>query len=80
MYCFSDQSNSENKTIDQENSRNCVAVAIVSSIGTEITVTNETNVTNVTWRSGYYDLNKGECDLNQSKDDSFVERVAKNNN
>ena len=25
-------------------------------------------------------LNKGECNLNQSKDDSFVERVAKNNN
>ena len=24
-------------------------------------------------------LNKGECNLNQSKDDSFVERVAKNN-
>ena len=25
-------------------------------------------------------LHKGECNLNQSKDDSFVERVAKNNN
>ena len=24
-------------------------------------------------------LNKGECNLNQSKDDSFLERVAKNN-
>ena len=24
-------------------------------------------------------LNKGECNLNQSKDDSVVERVAKNN-
>ena len=24
-------------------------------------------------------LKKGECNLNQSKDDSFVERVAKNN-
>ena len=33
-----------------------------------------------TWRSGYRYLNKGECDLNQSKDYSFVERVAKNNN
>ena len=33
-----------------------------------------------TWRSGYCDLNKGECDLNQSKDDSFVKQVAKNNN
>ena len=33
-----------------------------------------------TWRSGYCYLNKGECDLNQSKDNSFVERVAKNNN
>ena len=32
------------------------------------------------WRSGCFDLNKGECDLNQSKDDSFVKRVAKNNN
>ena len=32
-----------------------------------------------TWRSDYYDLNKGECNLNQSKYDSFVERVAKNN-
>ena len=31
-----------------------------------------------TWRSGYCYLNKGECNLNQSKDDSFVERVAKN--
>ena len=33
----------------------------------------------VTWRSGYCYLNKGECNLNQSKDDSFVERMAKNN-
>ena len=32
-----------------------------------------------TWWSGYCDLNKGECDLNQSKDGSFVKRVAKNN-
>ena len=32
------------------------------------------------WRSGYCYLNKGECNLNQSKDDSFVKRVAKNNN
>ena len=32
------------------------------------------------WQSGYCDLNKGERDLNQSKDDSFVKRVAKNNN
>ena len=32
-----------------------------------------------TWWSGYCYLNKGECDLNQSKDDSFVERVAKIN-
>ena len=31
------------------------------------------------WWSGYCYLNKGECNLNQSKDDSFVERVAKNN-
>ena len=31
------------------------------------------------WQSGYSYLNKGECDLNQSKDDSFVKRVAKNN-
>ena len=31
------------------------------------------------WRSGSWYLNKGECDLNQSNDDSFVERVAKNN-
>ena len=30
-----------------------------------------------TWRSGYCYLNKGECNLNQSKDDSF-KRVAKN--
>ena len=27
----------------------------------------------------YYYFNKRECDLNQSKDDSFVKRVAKNN-
>ena len=32
-----------------------------------------------TWRSGCCYLNKGECNLNQSKDGSFVERVAKNN-
>ena len=32
-----------------------------------------------TWRSGSCYLNKGECNLNQSKDDSFVEWVAKNN-
>ena len=32
-----------------------------------------------TWRSGYCYLNKGDCNLNQSKDDPFVERVAKNN-
>ena len=32
-----------------------------------------------TWRSGYCYLNKGEYSLNQSTDDSFVERVAKNN-
>ena len=31
------------------------------------------------WRSGYCYLNKGECNLNQSKDDCFVERVVKNN-
>ena len=31
------------------------------------------------WRSGYCYLNKGECNFNQSKEDSFVERVAKNN-
>ena len=30
--------------------------------------------------SGYCDLNKGECNLNQSNDDSFVKLVAKNNN
>ena len=33
----------------------------------------------LTWRSGYFYLNKGECNLNQSKDVLFVERVAKNN-
>ena len=33
----------------------------------------------LTWPSGYCYLNKGECNLNQSKDDSFVERVTKNN-
>ena len=32
------------------------------------------------WWSGYCYFNKGECDLNQSKDDSFDKRVAKNNN
>ena len=31
------------------------------------------------WRSDYCYLNKEEYNLNQSKDDSFVERVAKNN-
>ena len=30
--------------------------------------------------SGCCDLNKGECDLNQSKDDSFFKRVSKSNN
>ena len=30
-------------------------------------------------QSGYFYLNKGKCNLNQSKDDFFVERVAKNN-
>ena len=33
-----------------------------------------------TWWSGCCDSNKGECDLNQSNDGSFVKRVAKNNN
>ena len=33
----------------------------------------------MSWRSGYCYLNKGECNFNQSKDDSFVERVAVNN-
>ena len=37
------------------------------------------SVQNSLWRSGYCYLNKGECNLNQSKDYSFVERVAKNN-
>ena len=32
-----------------------------------------------TWRPGYCYLNNGECNYNQSRDDSFVERVAKNN-
>ena len=32
MYCFSEQSNSEDKIIDQKNYRNCVEVAIVSSV------------------------------------------------
>ena len=32
------------------------------------------------WRSGCCYLNKGECNLNQSTDDSFVKRLAKNNN
>ena len=31
------------------------------------------------WWSGHCSLNKVECNLNQSKDDYFVERVAKNN-
>ena len=30
----------------------------------------------LTWPSGYCYLNKGECNLNQSKYDSFVEWVA----
>ena len=34
----------------------------------------------ISWRSGYCYLNKGEYDLNQSKEDSFVKRVAENNN
>ena len=33
----------------------------------------------LSWRSGYCYLNKGKCNVNQSKDDSFAERVAKNN-
>ena len=32
------------------------------------------------WWSGFCYWNKRECDLNQSKDGSFVKRVAKNNN
>ena len=32
-----------------------------------------------TWQSGYCYLSKEECNLNQAKDDSFVERVTKNN-
>ena len=32
-----------------------------------------------TWCSDHCHLNKGECNLNQSKHDSFVKRVAKNN-
>ena len=32
-----------------------------------------------TWGSGYCYLNKGECSLNQWKDDSLVEWVARNN-
>ena len=32
----------------------------------------------LSWRSGYCYLNKRQCKLNQSKDCSFVERVAKN--
>ena len=36
-------------------------------------------VTCLSWRSGYCYLNKGDCNLNQSKDYSFVERVARNN-
>ena len=31
-----------------------------------------------TWWSGCCSQNKGECDLNKSNVDSFVERVAKN--
>ena len=32
-----------------------------------------------TWRACYCYLNKGEYNLNQSKEDSFVKRVAKIN-
>ena len=32
------------------------------------------------WWYGYCYLNKGDCDLNQSKYDSFVKQVANNNN
>ena len=39
-----------------------------------------TSSNNSTWRSGFCDSNKGECNLNQSKDGFFVNRVAKNNN
>ena len=35
--------------------------------------------TAITWRSGYCYLNKDECNLNQSKYNSIVERVAYNN-
>ena len=40
----------------------------------------ETIMISYSWWSGYFYLNKGECDLNQSKDDSFVKRVVRNNN
>ena len=33
----------------------------------------------IPWQSGHCYLNKGEYKLNQSKDYSFVERVARNN-
>ena len=39
----------------------------------------EIQIKSASWRSSYCYLNNGECNLNQSKDDSFVERVAKNN-
>ena len=42
-------------------------------------ICDELRCSDATWRSDYCYSNKGECNLNQSKDDSFVERVAKNN-
>ena len=43
------------------------------------TILTPTTKVMLTCRSGYCYLNKGEYNLNQSKDNSFVERVAKNN-
>ena len=37
------------------------------------------SVKSIAWRSGYCYLKKGKCNLNQSTDDSFAERVAKKN-
>ena len=42
------------------------------------TINNNKSAAISSWRSGYCYLNKGERSLNQSKDNSFVERVAKN--
>ena len=63
------------------NYRSCHAQSQHADItyGASINVITSVKSNKLSLRSGYCYLHKGECNWNQSKDDSFVERVAKNN-